>query len=173
MNTQSPNSTGVMRTQQQLDDSYRESYWQHAIEYALAYYVSGRFAVHAQIFVAPNLLHHAVELLIKANLSVTDTAGQIRKYGHKSSYGHSLNTSWAEFKRRSADQSLNAYDTVIAELDKFENVRHPDKLVDGGGMFSVGLAEPTAPNTVTVGETPARHHWFVVALGGKIDCLCW
>ena len=153
MNTQAPNPTGVTRTQQQLDDSYKDSYWQHAIEYALAYYVSGRFAVHAQIFVSPNLLHHAVELLIKANLSVADTADQIRKYGHKSSYGHSLVTSWTEFKRRSADPSLSAYDSVVSALDKFENVRYPDKLVDSGGMFSVGLAEPT-PTATGTGSLP-------------------
>jgi hypothetical protein len=60
--------------------------------------------VHAQLLISANLLHHAVELLIKANLSRNDSAETIRQYGYKSTgYGHSLDAAWQEFKKRNSD----------------------------------------------------------------------
>jgi hypothetical protein len=38
------------------------------LDLAFGYYMSGRFAVINALFVAPNLMHHAVELLIKYTL---------------------------------------------------------------------------------------------------------
>jgi hypothetical protein len=172
MTSQSANPPGVTRTPQQLDDSYKSSYWQHAIEYGLAYYVSGRFAVHAQVFISANLLHHAVELLIKANLSVADSADQIRRYGHRSSYGHSLATSWTEFKARSTDPTLAAHDATVAELDKFENIRYPDRLVHSGGLISVGFAESSPPATpATSGHSMPRYELGLPAIDRLVKLL--
>src|SRR6267143_1699546 len=127
-------------TQQQLDESFKESYWHMAIEYGLQYYIAGRFAVHAQFTpVCANLLHHAVELLIKANLSRGDSPTAIRGYGHRQSYGHALASAWQEFKKRNGDPALGAHDAVVDELDKFEDVRYPDRLLDEGAMISIEI----------------------------------
>ncbi len=38
------NPTSIKLTQEQMDKSFRESYWAFAIRYGLQYYVAGRFA---------------------------------------------------------------------------------------------------------------------------------
>src|SRR5579871_6453674 len=114
-------------TQAQRDESFRTSYWHSAIHSGLEYYVTGRYGVHAQVWVSANLLHHAVELLIKANLARGDTADQIRQYGRKSVYSHSLAAAWQEFKKRSGDKALDAFDKVVTELDRWEDIRYPDQ----------------------------------------------
>jgi hypothetical protein len=145
MNTlQQANPLGIVRTPKQLEDSFRENYWTNAIRYALEYYNAGRFAVLAQLQISANLLHHAVELLIKANLARDDSAADIRQYGYKSSYGHSLGAAWQEFKRRNPDPALDAYDSVVSELDKFETIRYPDKLLQLGATINIELIEDSA-----------------------------
>ena len=42
LNTRDP--TGIRFTQEQMDESFRQSYWALAIRYGLQYYVAGRFA---------------------------------------------------------------------------------------------------------------------------------
>jgi hypothetical protein len=145
MNTQPANPTGWTPTQAQIEESFRSRYWHLAIEYALGYFAAGRFAVHAHLmFVNGNLLHHAVEMLLKANLSRDDNAAEIKQYGYRGNYGHSLGGAWAEFKRRQNDSALDAYDDIVADLDKFEDIRYPDQLVNTGGSFNVGLVETDA-----------------------------
>ncbi len=163
------NSTTPRRSKEQEDESFKQSYWHHAIEYGLAYYVSGRFAVHAGVFISPNLLHHAVELLLKANLSLRDTADQIREYGYRQSYGHSLGSAWAEFKRRNDDRTLAAHDETVEKLDKVENVRYPDDLLKSGGSFSVGLYEPApAPDGIAPEQ---RYEMYLPAVDRLVKLL--
>jgi hypothetical protein len=40
----------------------------HFLDLAFGYYMTGRFALLNRLYVWPNLLHHAVELLIKFTL---------------------------------------------------------------------------------------------------------
>ena len=40
----------------------------HFLDLAFGYYMTGRFSVINGLFIAPNLMHHAVELLIKYTL---------------------------------------------------------------------------------------------------------
>ena len=81
VNTRNP--TGIRLTQEQMDESFRQSYWAFAIRYGLQYYVAGRFATANRFTpVCANLLHHAVELLLKACLSSDDSLQTIEKYGH-------------------------------------------------------------------------------------------
>ena len=64
------NPTGITLTKEQKDSWMREGYWNHAIRYSLDYYIAGRFAVaHHFTPVGANILHHAVELLLKACLA--------------------------------------------------------------------------------------------------------
>jgi hypothetical protein len=136
----------VHLSKEQADESFRSKYRIFAIEYGMHYYIAGRFAAHARFsVVCASLLHHAVELLIKACLAETDTATQIREYGYRHSYSHSLDKLWAEFRRRNSTQDLQSYDKVIAELDKFEDIRYPDSLADFGAVMSVGLYEVEQP----------------------------
>jgi len=142
------NPSGIKLTQAQIDDSNRQSYWSHAIRYGLQYYVSGRFAAASGFSpVTANLLHHAVELLLKACLAYDDSLAEIWKYGSKRSYGHELPLLWEEFKRRNPGLSTAEFDAVISELHKFENIRYPETLIKEGATIAVAIFDVAIPPT--------------------------
>ena len=157
----------MARTQEELDESFRQSYWSNAIRYGLQYFVAGRYAVAAGLTpVSANLLHHAVEMLLKGCLSYNDSADEIRHYGRRESYGHGLMTLWAEFKRRNVDLELAAYNVIVAELHKFEHIRYPERLVSEGGTISIGWAEVDQP----LGDRTGAPNVYVLMLP-QIDRL--
>jgi len=82
------------------------------------YYVAGRYAAFAALNpIVGNLLHHAVEMLIKGALSKSNSLDDLRRIGHK------LPNLWDAFKQRANDVSLARFDAVIDRLDSFEEVR--------------------------------------------------
>lgn len=122
----------------------------HAVEYGLHYYLAGRYSMFAGLTpTCGNQMHHAVELLLKACLARDDTWQQILNYGQI--YGHDLEKLWAEFKKRNPDPTLNAHDEVITGLNRFEDIRYPEDLIQGGAMLGVGLYEvPSEHRTAPV-----------------------
>jgi hypothetical protein len=153
------NPTGFVPTQAQRDDSERSGYWIHAIEYGLDYYVAGRFAT-AHYFspVSANILHHAVELLLKACLAHDDPLDRIRAYGRYPSqggYGHDLKLLWRDFKARRSTPVSGEFDAVIEGLHAFEDIRYPETLVRDGATISIGLFETQGPPILTNGQIPA------------------
>jgi hypothetical protein len=100
------------------------------------YYLSGRFAFLASklpMTVTGNLFHHAVEMFLKGYLS-TKFDEKERKNFH-----HHLRRIWLKFKEEAGDPQLHRFDGVIAELDKFENIRYPERPLKSGMaiMFSL------------------------------------
>jgi hypothetical protein len=91
-------------------------------EAAVQYYISGRWAVFNRLFgVAGNLLHHAVELEIKAALSVEGNClAQPKKYGHD------LEKLWLALKKQLNDPGLDQFDGTVSALDRHEKLRHND-----------------------------------------------
>ena len=91
----------------------------HYLDRAFEYYVSGRFAALNNLQVAPNLFHHAVEMLAKFQLlrrvPEDRLAEQVRKLKRKP-YGHDLRTLWLDFKA-GLGRSLDRFDSVIADLN--------------------------------------------------------
>jgi hypothetical protein len=164
------NPTGIVRTQQEIDESTRQTYWIHAAEYGLQYYVTGRFAVASRFTpIGPSLLHHAVEMLLKACLAYNDSVETIKSYGHKRSYRHSLVKLWEEFRRRNVNIDTTEFDGVIYRLDAFDHIRYPDNLVTEGAYLQVGMFEveqPTAPP-----ETPERSEPTYTLMLPQIDRL--
>ena len=74
-----------------------------------------------------NQHHHAVEMFLKAALTRQGVSlEELEKMGHN------LSRLWAEFKKFAADSSLAQYDALIAELDKFEDIRYPDAILKTG-----------------------------------------
>ena len=64
------NPTGIVLTQQQIDESFKASYWDDAVRSGTFYYIAGRYAVMAGFMVVhANILHHGVEMLMKAFLA--------------------------------------------------------------------------------------------------------
>lgn len=142
------NPTGIRLTQEQRDESFRQSYWAYAIRYGLQYYVAGRFATANRFTpVCANLLHHAVELLLKACLSRVDPRETIERYG-RSAYGHNILLLWEEFKKRQTATIPVEFDAIVAALHDFEDIRYPEKLIRNGATIIINpiVDEPIRAN---------------------------
>ena len=152
------NPTGIRLTQEQMDKSFRESYWDLAIRYGLQYYVAGRFATANRFTpVCANLLHHAVELLLKACLSYDDSLETIEKYGDsKEGYRHNIRRLWDAFKERQPAPVPVEFDAIIAALHDFEEIRYPEKLIRTGAIIRINVfvEEPIHAN----GQEPERSY---------------
>jgi hypothetical protein len=100
----------------------------------LEYYVAGRAAAAAGLdLVAGNLLHHAVEMLLKGGL-VQAKAPQL----YKDRDGHPLLMAWVAVKTLHPAEELAGFDQVITDLDRFEKIRYPDDILSNGAQLSVG-----------------------------------
>jgi hypothetical protein len=134
------------------------------ISAAMDYYVAGRFAVFAGINpTAGNLLHHAVEMCLKGALAKKGMSlKELEKMRHK------LRKIWGKFKAQyTGDPSdLKDFDEVIAELDSFEEIRYPDKVVKQG--MSCVISPGSRP------KTPPPHFLAEYQLYlDEIDRLVW
>jgi hypothetical protein len=125
---QSPDNPHRLGSMARVDDPY------HYLDRAFEYYVTGRFAALNNLKVAPNLFHHAVEMLAKFQLlrRVPDDrlAEQLKKLKLKP-YGHNLHTLWSAFKAAVGRSSLDRFDAVVADLNRWEDLRY--------GGFPVGI----------------------------------
>jgi hypothetical protein len=127
--------------------------------FATAYYVSGRFAARAGL--APlhgNLLHHAVEMYLKAALVGTLSVPEMKR----PPYGHDLKALWTRFKAKEADPALDQFDQTVAALHEFESIRYPDEVVAKGMIANVAWAPH---HTVTVGGPAAAVPKYKVIIG--------
>jgi hypothetical protein len=112
---------------------------------ACQYYVAARFLVHAQcIPVCGNLFHHAVEMLLKGGLAKKRklSLSALKKMGHK------LKVLWREYKLDFPDPTLKRHDKTISLLDKFEDIRYPDRVLASGMGVTVQWSGPAASVTV-------------------------
>lgn len=133
-----------------MDESFRGHYWRSAIRYGLQYYVAGRFATANRFTpVCANLLHHAVELLLKACLSIDDSVETINKYGDgKKGYRHDISLLWVAFKNRQPVSVPTEFDAIVVALHDFEEIRYPEELIRNGAMININIfvEEPTRAN---------------------------
>jgi hypothetical protein len=104
------------------------------LDLAFGYYMSGRFAVINGLFVAPNLMHHAVELLIKYVLvkDVPESQRSDATASLRQKYGHRLNRLWKRYKKHVAPTDMSRFDRLIPDLDRWEKIRY--------GGFPVGTS---------------------------------
>ena len=126
---------------------------------AIQYYVAGRYAVFAELNpTAANLLHHAVEMCLKAALAKKgQTLAELKKHSHR------IEDIWNEFRATHAGD-FNRCDRIIAELHKFESIRYPDEIEKGGLESVVGRGSPPASQRV---GNPKGHELYL----GEIDDL--
>jgi hypothetical protein len=92
------------------------------------YYIAARASTLAGLMpVSGNLFHHAVEMLLKAgiikhgameNISFDKTDQHLRSLGHK------LIKSWDQFKALHPAENLGRWDALIADLDRWEEIRY-------------------------------------------------
>lgn len=107
--------------------------WLHLFAIGMQYYIVGRAAARGhQVPVAGNLLHHAVEMLLKGELSRTLSLEEIKKQ-----YNHFLVRAWNAFKTKHPDKDLSGFDQLIADLDRFEKIRYPDEWLKHGAVMFI------------------------------------
>src|ERR1700730_7524208 len=114
------------------------------ISAGMHYYVAGRYAVFAGLNpTAANLLHHAIEMVLKGALAKKGMDLRALKR-----LSHDLPEIWREFTAQYRIDS-NTFDGVIAELQKFETIRYPDEIVKRGltSAISRGKQIPLPGNT--------------------------
>ena len=138
-----------------IDEFPRMDY--HFYKMSLQYYLAGRFGALNQFeTVTGNLLHHAVEMLLKGKLAHHHSRADL-----KNKFGHNLAKCWAGFKAIFPPEDLTPHDDVITTLNEFEDLRYPDKLRFGayimigfvtrsrmGGPLS-GVVEPRFSLSIT------------------------
>jgi hypothetical protein len=128
------------------------------------YYVAGRFAASEGVAMSPvsgTLFHHAIEMFLKGELTNHLTEGQ--RIGLK----HRLKLTWNKFKAHiEGGPALSIFDQVIDELDKFEDIRYPEKIVSEGMTCSIGFGQRN-PNPMKTSSRSPRYELFV----GELDAL--
>jgi len=78
--------------------------------------MTGRFAAINRLYIAPNLMHHTIELLIKftvlKDMPESRRSAVTTELGKK--YRHRLNALWHKHKQHVAEPGLSRFDPVIA-----------------------------------------------------------
>jgi hypothetical protein len=113
------------------------------------YYIIARHA--AFEFIEPtcaNLYHHAVEMLVKGCLVKKMGLAGLKKIGH------SLQRLWIVFKDNCKDSSLDAFDFVISDLDKFEEIRYPEKLISDDLSIEISIGPGPSLSSSLLGRPP-------------------
>jgi hypothetical protein len=111
----------------------RENFFKIALEY----YVNGRAAaLSGCLFTTGNLLHHAVEMMLKGELSKTTSLDDL---ANPKKFGHWLPKCWNGIKALFPTVDLTEFDAMIQGLDKFEQIRYPDKLLSHGASIGIGF----------------------------------
>jgi hypothetical protein len=109
------------------------------------YYVAARSAALAGLLpVCGNLFHHAIEALLKARLSQKHPLPQL-----KQKFGHELPRLWDAFKAEFPGAGLENFDSAIADVEHFERLRYPDRvIVEGAAMIVRAFITPPESNSV-------------------------
>lgn len=153
-------------------DRYRSEF----ANIATGYYVSGRLAAQAQLVgVHGNLLHHAIEMYLKAALVRTISIDKLASKG----YGHNLKRLWTAFKQidwkdieaRNSPPIESRFDQTISDLDMFWDIRYPDKTVTSGQASYIAWScrnpEPEYTNAPPGSLPPPRYQVVI----NEVDCL--
>jgi hypothetical protein len=100
--------------------------------------------VFLQFIVSGNLLHHAIEMVLKALL-----VGDLQLAGVKE-IGHNLEALWTEATAKHPALALERRLRTVRELHGFESLRYPDKLVTQGAAININITRPPPSPPFTV-----------------------
>jgi hypothetical protein len=129
-------------------DDYRHADY-HFYQIALQYYAAGRFAALTWLMpVSGNIIHHAVEMMLKGRLTHTLTLQQMAD----KPYRHNLPRIWQAFKALFPAENLTRFDAFIDLLHAFDSIRYPDRLLQLGAQITVGFVTENRLG----GRDPAR-----------------
>ncbi len=105
------------------------------------YYIAARAAALAGLMpVSGNLFHHAIEMLLKAGIithNVEMPFATTQKLLRKLS--HDLVATWQSFQASHPDAHLVAFDPLVEDLHRWEEIRYPDPNV-GEGVVGIAMS---------------------------------
>jgi hypothetical protein len=106
------------------------------LKLGVQYYVAARYAALAGAGLLPvcgNLYHHALEMFLKSGLSRKHSLQdpKSKKFGHK------LIDIWDAFKADFPSTELPQFDTTIADIHDFEEIRYPNEVLKNGAQMVV------------------------------------
>ena len=113
------------------------------------YYAAARSCAWGGLWVCGNLYHHSLEMFLKAGLS--------RRYSLedlKNKFSHILVAIWTAFKGDFPSIALLEFDTIIADLAKFEDIRYPDTVLKRGAKIIIEYQSALTPKPQL--STPPR-----------------
>jgi len=111
-------------------------YWRSFFALGTQYYAAARLLFFANgAMVTGTLAHHAVEMSLKGALCSRVPITELRQ-----KFKHSLPLLWDHFKMEKGDVALARFDSTIALLAAFDDLRYPDKVVGFAVQLSI---EPT------------------------------
>ena len=106
----------------------------HFAQLAIQYYIAGRAAaIHQLIPVLGSLLHHAVEMSLKAALAASHSMSQLK------GLGHSLPKLWGAFAGAYPAAAVPRFQATVDALHRFEDLRYPDSMLVNGAMMQLAL----------------------------------
>lgn len=143
----------------QIADDTRYAFARLAIDY----YGLGRFAVltHSTM-VAANLLHHAVEMILKAALAPFLGLAELKKISH------SLSKLWLKLEPNGTALDEDRFRRTIAELDAFERIRYPDVGLKEGLEIMHAISRVSDPSSATWAKPEPTKYVLVL---NDIDAL--
>ncbi len=107
----------------------------------IQYYVAARFSAFAWFSpVCGNLFHHAIEMFLKGYLGSKKSLADLKNLGHR------LGALWILLKQEAGDPGLDRFDQTISELDSFESIRYPDRILSYGMQSFICMGDRQVAN---------------------------
>ena len=107
---------------------------------AMEYYVAARYSALAGLSLVPGTLyHHAVEMMLKARLSEKHSTAELK------AWGHNLQELWRVYLAERGNESLKQFHGTIQQLNAFEKIRFPEKMVSEGAQISFAMEKGQRP----------------------------
>lgn len=110
----------------------------------MQYYIAARLSavLTGLMPVCGNLYHHAVEMFLKSGISRKHS---MRDLANPNKFGHCLPKLWKAFRIDFVSPALQQFDTVITTLQKWDDIRYPDKVLAEGALMSIEWADALPP----------------------------
>lgn len=137
-------------------------------EQAVQYYIAARYSALAGLsLVAGVLYHHAVEMMLKARLSEKHTTEELE------SWGHNLQELWRVYLTERGNNTLRQFYGTIQQLNAFEKIRFPEKMVQEGADISFSMAKGQRPKLIGRCEAPRvpSYHFAIQELDSLMSEL--
>jgi hypothetical protein len=132
----------------EVETMRREAADHEFMNLGVQYSLAARTAALAGLFVCGNLYHHSIEMFLKSGLT--------RKYSmHDLQYEfrHELPKLWDAFKKEFDAAGLARFDETIEDVEKFEDIRYPNKVIRYGVQL---IVDYRGENPVEYPASPER-----------------